>query len=340
MSVGIQDRLHRFATDVLQRRGALVDWERAELPGSVLLPPELAGAVGADDEVATVGCNLAEAQLGVNLAGDFLDWSGGLLGGVPRIGSFHAGELYLKRKGLSEAVQRAFTWLNGKARLHDSRQLTVEYHTWWFHAAVTSEDRWESRLAVSLNPRTGVPLPLPDPLELWSLEARSADASGELATCQTAMRFARDEVLRIGRDFFARMDGRRQRDQKRIEEYYGALLGEAGRRKRRGRVEDDPEKIAAKKRAVRLELQRKLDELNERYAMQVVLTPILLVRTTIPVMAVDLTLMRKKARRRFTVYWNPLLKQFEPIRCDRCGRPTHAAALTNESVDPLCPACA
>jgi len=339
MTVAIQDRLHRFATDVLQRRGALVEWDRPELSGSVLLPPELVEAVGAEDEVATVGCDVAHAELGVNLAGDFLDWSGRLLTAVPRVGSFHAGDLYLKRKGLPEAVQRAFTWLNGKARVHDSRQTTVEYHTWWFHAAATSEDRWESRVTVSLNPLTGAPIPLPDPLELWSLEANPTAASFHARSCETAMQFARDEILRMGREFFARMDGRRSRDRKRIEDYYGALLREAGRKKRHGRVDDDPEKIAAKKRAVQLELQRKLDELDERYATEVVLTPVLLVRMVIPVMAVELTLMRKKAQRLLTVYWNPLLKQFEPIRCDRCGHPTTAAALTNDTVAPLCPGC-
>ena len=36
---------------------------------------------------------------------------------------------------------------------------------------------------------------------------------------------------------------------------------------------------------------------------------------------------------------NPLLKQFEPLRCSGCGDVAFAVAFTNETVEPLCPKC-
>ena len=38
-------------------------------------------------------------------------------------------------------IRRAFTWLNAKVKLCEGRETTVEYHTWWFHAAIDSEGR-------------------------------------------------------------------------------------------------------------------------------------------------------------------------------------------------------
>ena len=150
MSFPVQQRLHAFATALLERRGALVEWPAAEEPGVAMLPPELAAEVGAAEEVVPLVCEAADKGLSVSLAGDFLDWAGRLLEAEPRVGAFRIRELYLKRKDLDEAVRRAFTWLNAKVKVHEARETAIEYHTWWFYAAIQSEDRWESRLAVAL----------------------------------------------------------------------------------------------------------------------------------------------------------------------------------------------
>ena len=135
------------------------------------------------------------------------------------------------------------------------------------------------------------------------------------------------------------MDARLQRDRKRLHDYYHALLRESERKKARGHAQPDPEKVEATKRAVNLELRRKLAELDERYAMEATLRPVILVRTEVPVLAVDLSVFRKQAHRKHTVYWNPLLKQFEPLRCSGCGDAAFAVAFTNETVEPLCSKC-
>ncbi len=39
------------------------------------------------------------------------------------------------------------------------------------------------------------------------------------------------------------------------------------------------------------------------------------------------------------VYWNPLTKAFDPIRCATCGQGAYSLAFTNDRVDALCAAC-
>jgi hypothetical protein len=339
MTVAVQEQLHAFATTLLERRGALVEWPAADTAGTAVLPPEVADAIGSDADIVPVACDAAGGGLSVNLAGDFLEWAGRLLDGVPRVGAFRLRNLYLKRKELDEGIGRAFTWLNAKVNFREARETTVEYHTWWFHASLRSEDRWETCLRVSLNAASGVEVEIPDPLGLWELEPRAVSYSRPPSSYPRAAERARRRLLGSAASFLDRMDTRLGRDRKRLREYYRALLRESEKKKPRGGAQPDPEKIEAAKRAVDLELRRKLAELDERYAIEATLRPVVLVRAETPALAVDLSVFRKRAQKTHTVYWNPLVKQFEPLGCVRCGEGTFAVAFANETVEPLCRRC-
>lgn len=339
MSSGIQGQLREFATHVLERSGGLVDWPADAEAGAAVVPEEVAAAVGVDDDTLRLTTQPGTGGWCVSLATDFLETAGRLLEAEPRTGSFAVGELYLKRRGLDEALRRAFTWLNSKVVVFDTRAASVEYHTWWFRASLTSEDRWETRLALTINSATSAEIELPDPLALWELQPRSTAGHKAPATYSRAVARALPRVKAAAEDFFRRMDGQIDRDRRRLREYYGALLKEADRKKPRGGSAPDPEKTAERKRAVELELRRKLAELDERYAINGLLEPLVLIRTEIPVLAVDLSVHRKRASKRHTVYWNPLLKAFEPMSCARCGNNAFAVAFTDDEVEPLCADC-
>ncbi|RIK81150.1 MAG: hypothetical protein DCC68_09405 [Planctomycetota bacterium] len=342
----VAEQLHGFAAALLERRGAAVDWPPGEATGVALLPPDVARVIGlASDEVrlgGDVGSGAGGQGLAVNLAGDFLEWTGKLLDEEPCVGAFRVREAYLKRKDVEEAVGRAFAWLNAKVKYRESREMSVEYHTWWFHGAIASEDRWETRFSFSLNAETGVELDLPDPLSLWELEPAgqaASQAEAPPATAPRALGIARRRLWTVAEPFIARMDDRLARDRKRLNDYYRALVRESEKKKGRAGAPPDPEKIESTKRAVDLELRRKLGELDERYAMEATLRPVALIRTRVPVLAADLSVFRKQAHRVHRVYWNPLIKHFEPLACSRCGVGTFTVAFENESVAPLCGIC-
>jgi len=339
MSVAIHEQLHAFATTLLERRGAVVEWPAADREGTAMLPPEVAAAAGTTDDVVPLACETVGTGLSVNLAGDFLEWAGRLLEAEPRIGAFRVRDPYLKRKELDEGIGRAFTWLNVKVKLREARQTAVEYHTWWFHCALNSEDRWETCFTFSLNAASGIEVEIPDPLGLWELEPRPGPGAATPSSYERAVSVARRRLLHLAAAFLDRMDARLQRDRKRLHDYYHALLRESDKKKARGHAQPDPEKVEATKRAVDLELRRKLGELDERYAMEATLRPVVLVRMEVPVLAVDLSVFRKQAHKIHTVYWNPLLKQFEPLCCSGCGDVAFTVAFTNETVEPLCPKC-
>jgi len=335
----IRDDLQSFATTVLERRGGLVDWPDGALEGTAILPVDVAAALQQPGEVVSLTTEPGRAGLCVNLAADFLEMAGRVLAAEPRIGDFTVADVYLKRGTLDAAVQRTFAWLNAKVTKADTRAISVEYHTWWFRAAIHSEDRWETRLQATVNAVSGVLVDLPDPLEQWGLRPRSSASRSPQSTYDIATARVMSRMQEAAGEFFRRMDGRMAADRRRLREYYGALVREAEHKRPRGGEAPDPEKLAAKQHAVDLELRRKLAELEERYAMEAVLEPLVLVRTELPVLAIDLLVQRRRARRTHAVYWNPLLKQLEPMRCSRCGNGAFALAFTDEEVAPLCAAC-
>lgn len=339
MTTSIQQQLRTFATKLLERRGGLVEWAAGAAEGTAVVPEELAAALEADSETIRLSAQPGGEGWCVSLATDFLDTAARLLEVEPRVGTFRVRELYLKRGDLDEAVRRVFTWLNAKVRLRGTRPVRVEYHTWWFHASIVSEDRWETRFPITLNASSGAEVDLPDPLQLWEFEPHPAACRQAPSTYPQAVARAELRVKDLAAEFLRRMDGRLERDRKRLREYYNALLREAQRKKPRGQTKPDPEKLETRKRAVNLELRRKLSELDERYAMELTLKPLVLARTEIPALAVDLSVYRKRAQRNHTAYWNPLLKRLEPICCSRCGGGTFSVAFTNQDVEPLCAVC-
>ena len=63
-------------------------------------------------------------------------------------------------------------------------------------------------------------------------------------------------------------------------------------------------------------------------------------RTELPVLALECEVKRRQSRRTHYVYWNPLLKDIEPLSCAKCGANMFAVAFTDKEVSPGCSACA
>jgi hypothetical protein len=341
MTRNIQEELHGFAVALLERSGALVDWPTPAEEGVTVLTPELAAALHAPAETMRLSSQASGGgELQVSLASDFLDSAQHLLQAEPRIGTFRLPQRYLKRGAMDEVVRRVFAWPNAKVEIRDVRATHAEYHTWWFRAALVSEDRWEASFSVTFNSDSGTQVEIPDPLGLWELEPHPTAARLDpRSTYPRAVAVARSRLPSLAGEFLGRMDAHLLRDRQRLREYYHALLREAENRRQRGHAQPDPEELQAKKRAVDMELRRKLAELDQRYAAEAVLEPVVLLRTEIPVLAVDLLVFRKQARKVHTLFWNALRKELEPLCCSRCGAGSYCVAFTNETVDPLCPAC-
>ena len=263
MSELVEQELRDFVTELIERNGGLVEWTGDREHGQAILAPDFARRHGVDELLQLTSRPDGDGVC-VTLASEFLDTAENWLDAVPQIAALQLTEAYLKRGDLSEAVARAYTWLNAKVRVIDSQAIRVAYHTWWFHVVLASEDRWESRLSTTINSSAAVEVEFPDPLAEWELTPH-ADQWDGWASYEPAAAAAQRRVQSLAAPFLARMDARLERDRKRLNDYYQALRREAKLKRQRARSTVEPGKVEGADRAVTLELRRKLG--NSRIAM-------------------------------------------------------------------------
>jgi hypothetical protein len=334
--------LQAFAVELFEHAGGIAEWPSPEAPGSVVVPPELARAADLPGEEFALTTQPAPRSLLVSLAGDFLDVAARLLdAAVPREGSLCIPERYLTRRDLTDKVTRTFHWQNARARVSAAEPSMVEYHLWTLLGSLRSEDVWEGTFRAALNAESGAVVPLTEVFQEPDLRGESPSPSAaEPATYPAAMAEAKRQLITASAEFVRRIEQRLERDRKRLQDYYRALAREAGGSKRRAATLPSPEEVAARKKAVDLELRRKLAELHENYALRAELRPIALARVRLPVLVVPVAIQRKQATRPYRLYWNSLARELEPLTCNRCHRPTFSPSFTNETVDLLCSSCA
>lgn len=339
--------LQAFAIELFERSGGIADWPSTSAPGSVVVPPELAAAAGLPGEEFALATSAAPGCLQVGLAGEFLEAASRVLAAaVPRDGAFRIADRYLTTRDLSEKVAQSYGWQNARVKVGAAEPALVEYHLWTLLGSMRSEDVWEGVVRVAANAENQAVVELPDLFQEPdlegdpSLEAAALEETGGPSTYPTAVLEGKRRLSAAAAEFVLRLDQRLARDRKRLQDYYRALGREADGSKRRTAVPLSKEEVAAKKRAVDLELRRKLAEVEDRYAVQAALQPLALARVRLPALVAPATVQRKQALRKYRLYWNALLKKFEPLSCSRCRSATFSATFADDTVDLLCPACA
>jgi hypothetical protein len=260
---------------------------------------------------------------------------------VPRDGSFRIPERYLTSRDLTDKITQTFAWQNARAKCRAAEPASVEYHLWTLLGSLRSEDVWEAIFRVAVNAESRAVLELPDVFQEPDVRGdASADPPQHPITYASAIAEGKRRLVAGSAEFVRRTELRLERDRKRLQDYYRALSREADGPKRRALAPPSPDEIAAKKRAVDLELRRKLAEINENYALRAALRPLVVARVRLPALVVPVVIQRKQAVRDYRLYWNSLLKRLEPLSCSRCLRATFSATFANETVDLLCAACA
>ena len=336
----VESQLVEFATALVENSGGIIDWQSDGAQATAIVPLELAESLGQHEESFVVNTQPGHDGLVLSLGGEFVDLAARTLRHfVPSAGAFIVDDLPVRKTEFASAVESSFGWQNARAKVLDGHAVKVPYHAWWFHATLQSEETWESLVSVTLNARSGVVVPLNDLLNLGDLRPGIDAPSESNVTLDLALRVAESETMRQATSFLLRIDARRDRDRKRLQEYYRALQRESSTPNKRTKTAPTKEEIDSRQKAVKLELQRKLSELDERYMFSAVLRPIVLAEFRIPAVAIDVEIQRKAERRVFRVYWNAMLKKMEPLSCSRCHRTSFNFWFTNDTVDPLCSAC-
>jgi hypothetical protein len=130
------------------------------------------------------------------------------------------------------------------------------------------------------------------------------------------------------------------RDSERLHSYYGTIAAEiASKIEYKGLIGEEKEKELARIEATRAELERKLFDIKERYALSVEAFLHSAMVIHLPTVHINCELVRKKAKRTVTAVWNPFTKILEPLRCEVSGEPVYEFYLDDKTAKIISPSC-
>lgn len=235
---------------------------------------------------------------------------------------------YLKTTGFEKLLQQTIVPQNGLIRFLDVKPETTRYL--WCNVAYTAEadERRIGMVSFIINELTGVtPVEIGDAL-FWEADRIEVDNTLDSITRsfdelpnlieQTAAKLIKVEL----ENWSAKLTRAINRDSQRLDAYYGTIAAEiTAKIENRKLIGEDKEKELARIEATNRELERKLVDLQERYAISIEAALHSAMAIYLPTVHINCELVRKKAKRTVTVVWNPFTKIIEPLRCEVSGEP-------------------
>ncbi|MCU0568348.1 MAG: hypothetical protein MUF49_17340 [Oculatellaceae cyanobacterium Prado106] len=237
-------------------------------------------------------------------------------------------EGYLKTTGFEKQLQQFLRPQNGLIRLIEATPKPTRYL--WCHVDYTAEadERRIGMVSFIVNETTQVtPVDLGDAL-FWKSDQVPVEQPEALsapfleALSPLLERIAAQQVQANLANWRMKLERAKARDEDRLKTYYGTM-GEEIQRKMRSRqlAGDDASRELARLSATQQELDRKLADLEERYALKVNASLYSVLVIEVPTVHLHCELVRKKIKRPITAVWNPFTKIIEPLRCEKTGVP-------------------
>jgi hypothetical protein len=354
----ISTPLKSFLGQLLTRHGALVE-ELSDTLLEALLPPELAQSLGLGELERFTFPEVAQQQPSpkplpgaeglaprvVGYQSELLESLGRLLVGSGAVTAAALAEpLPLKRLDLERDIERALALQNAVFKEQHQEPATVAYLLGHFKYAALSDERHEGMVSLAVNERTLQVVPgLADLVPALPLttalppDAYSADIERVYAR---ACRAAQSLLQAVLADFVKSMNRRLNRDVQHVTEYYHAIAQEiATPRHKKSLTAEEQAGAQSRLRATELELDRKIHDLQAKYALTVRFEPVGVMRLFMPVMLVSLTVLRRKWTVPLALAWNPLLRELERVTCAGCLRPSKPIFICDEQRHTVCPGC-
>jgi hypothetical protein len=133
---------------------------------------------------------------------------------------------------------------------------------------------------------------------------------------------------------------RRERDLRRMRDYYQAIDQELRHKIARAASKEETRRIETQRlEATHDACQARAAELLERYRMRVQVSVVAVLALTIPAYRLRVQLMRRTRKTETWFAWNPFDKRIEQRCCDACRMPAESAMLCDDQVHYLCPNC-
>ncbi|MBE9209753.1 hypothetical protein IQ244_25315 [Nostoc sp. LEGE 06077] len=251
---------------------------------------------------------------------------------------------YLKTTGFEKSIAERFVVQNGLIRFLDAKPETTRYILCNVAYTANADEKRIGLVSFIINELTGVtPVEIGDAL-FWEADRISVDDQ------ETPLSIPVDKLLKliehqsailIGtslENWQAKLARAKARDEDRLKAYYNTISSEIRHKIESKHLDgDEKDKELARIEATNRELERKLLDIQERYAMTVEAWLHSAMIIHLPTVHIQCELQRKKAKRTVTAVWNPFTKILEPLRCELSGEPVYNFYLDDKSAKIISP---
>jgi hypothetical protein len=337
--------IQQFTADLLSRAGAIV--EPVGLGQLDVLPgPDLGVRLGIDDLARLTFESGMPGGTFVDYDAPLVDRLGDVVAGLGRMTRIEPPAVALKALDAHAALERSVALQNGVFRCRRHAAVQSTYVGVALEYTVLADERMGGLVLVWVNPAARSIARFGSRFDPTAFRDEPGLASGDRTFDGLALAWplsvaaARAQIEPDVGEFLQRLSRRRDRDVRRLREYYEDIDLEIRRKLAKPRLGDDQrrrdgDRLAATHRAYRA----RAAEVADRYRARLRLSPVGVWLCRLPAYQIAVTLMRRSASADVVFSWNPLDGRIEQRACDGCFRPVSAAWLCDDAVHYVCEAC-
>lgn len=336
--------LQNFVKDVIEVKGGIAE-EKEKGVLDILLPEALQRKLSCREyQQISFLPNHTQGEF-VTYGSPFLDKILSLTQDFGKITRVFIKDVYLKKGDLVKLIEEAFEFPNSKRLGHlMDNQVICSYLLINFKANIISDERKEEIITAIVDEQT-----LREAQEMVGLASffyPHSEKWPELTIKRQPLKKVYHKAKKVAvkllnkglKEIEDRNLRRLKRDIERLWEYYLGLKKELQKRMARGLSSEDKEKIFSKLKLIDIEFDRKRYDLVDKYTLNIKLEPTNACRIYLPKMLTEYQVQRKNLKKTINFFWNPLIKDIEPLICEACGEETHSVYLCN-NLHLVCPHC-
>jgi hypothetical protein len=335
----------RLTADLLMRAGAIVD-PRPGRALDVMAGPDLRGTLGLGEfEQLSFEPGVAGSTF-IDYDAPLIDRLSAVVNGLGQVARVRPPAATRKLIDAAAMIDRGVTIHNGVHRYLNHVAVDATYVGTAFEYTVLADERMGGVVTTWVNPATRSTASFESRIDSRSLpddpDAAKAPEGTDRSTAAwpLAVASARARISPGIADFLERLRRRRERDVRRLREYYEEIDLEIRRKFSRPRLDDDlrqreRDRLDATHRA----LHTRSAEVADRYRVRLRLSPIGVWVCRLPAYHINVRLMRRNAAADAVFSWNPIDGRVEPRACDGCLAPTDSAWLCDDAVHYVCGDC-
>jgi hypothetical protein len=339
----LRSSLFDFTTHLLAESGAVVEPRGDGL--EVLLPAEVATVLEIPEHANLSFSGESHEGISVSYDSEILKKMAKLMGDRGKFATVALAPSSVRLEKLKDRLEEKVFFQNAPFHVERKEEKPISYLLGYSKYSALSDDRQEGILAcminelnLSLQKTTAGILELVANSDAEPLGAAKRESSDRVLN---AFSRAQIEIVKeaLG-DFLTSLERRLNRDIRRVHDYYQTLIHEHRQLlEKRAAGSDDKEKAASKIEAIQRELKGKIQDLNAKFSIDLVLEPISFIRIEALSPIFWISVKRRKEVRQFPVTYNPILKSLDPLPCEACFYPRKGYYVCDDRLHILCRPC-